>query len=119
MKIPIGISDHKRGDTWDGMEVIATTTNDLDVVIPIDLTGVQILAQFKTSIDGLFVFEFKTSDNTILVPNPTTGVFLFAPRNMDFPAKNYFFDIQLIYPNGDIETIVPTHTWALVQDISR
>lgn len=119
MKIPVGIADHKRGDTWDGMQVTATTTNELDVVVPIDLTGVEIISQFKTSIDGTPVFEFKTSDNTISVPDPTLGVFYFVERNMDYPAKMYFFDIQLKYSNGNLETIVPTHTWALVQDISQ
>jgi hypothetical protein len=118
MRIPIGIADHKRGDTWDGMEVIATETDEFDVVVPIDLTGVEIVSQFKTSINEPFVFEFKSSDGTILVTDPESGTMYFNERNMDFPVKTYFFDIQLKFPNGRVQTIVPTHTWTLIQDIT-
>jgi len=118
MRIPVGIADHKRGDTWDGMEIIATETNELDVVVPIDLTGVEIVSQFKTSMNDDFVFEFKSTDGTILVPNPESGTMYFDERKMDFPAKLYFFDVQLKFPNGRIQTIVPTHTWTLTQDVT-
>jgi len=118
MKIPIGIPDHKRGDTWDGMEIVITETNELNQNVPVDLTGVEVISQFKSSLNESFVFEFKTSDNSILIPDPTTGEIYFNSRKMDFPAKLYFFDVQLKFQDGTIETIVPTHSWTLSQDIS-
>ena len=117
MTIPVGIANHIKGDTWDGVEIIATTKDENGASIPLDITGCDIIAQFK--INTSTVFEFKTSDNTILVPNPTTGQFFLAPRKMDVEANTYKFDIEVTYPDGTVETIVPAHSWTITPDVSK
>jgi hypothetical protein len=117
--IPVGIADFRRGDTFDGIEVFAQTKDSQGVLTPLNLTGASILAQFKLSIDGESVFYFSTSDGSILVPNPLDGKLYFASRIMDYPAKMYFFDIQVVFSDGTIKTIVPTHSFKLIQDITN
>lgn len=119
MKIPVGIATHKRGDTWDGMRLTAKTKDEFGVLVPVNLTGVSILSQFKTGIDKPFTFEFKTLDGTISVLDAINGIFTFNPRKMDYPTGTYYFDVQLIYQDLEVETIVPTHSWTLSQDISN
>ena len=110
MAIPKAFADHKKGSTWDGAEMIITETNENGVIVPKDLTDVQISAKFK--INNNTVFEFKNSDNTITVPIPTDGKLYFATRLMNFPENTYYFDVVLININGDVE-IIPTHSWTI------
>jgi len=116
MAIKKGIEDHKRGDTWDGIEIEIKEEDENGIKTPISLIGAELLAQFTCK--GVVVFEFKTSDNTILVPAPETGIFYLAPRDMNVKADIYYFDIQMIYNDGNKTTIVPTHSWTILQDIS-
>jgi hypothetical protein len=110
MTIPKAFLDHKKGTTWDGAEFIVTETDENGVVNPKDLTGVIILAKFK--VNNNTVFEFKNSDGTITVPNPTNGKFYFTPRLMNVGANVYIFDVVLTLPDGTIEYI-PTHSWTI------
>jgi hypothetical protein len=110
MSIPKAFADHKKGTTWDGAEFIITETDENGTVIPKNLTGVGILAQFK--VNNSTIFEFKNSDNTILVPTPTNGRLLFNSRVMNVSANTYYFDVILTLPNGEIEAI-PTHSWTI------
>lgn len=59
------IVDHKVGDTWNGFSF---TLEDEDTMLPVDLTGVSVLIQFKITPNSITAFEFKTSDGTV-----TTG----------------------------------------------
>lgn len=110
MAIPKAFADHKKGSTWDGAEMIITETDENGVVVPKNLTNVRISAKFK--INNSTVFEFKNSDNTIMVPNPTNGKLYFASRVIDVQVNTYYFDVILTLINGDIE-IIPTHSWTI------
>jgi hypothetical protein len=97
------LADHKKGQTWNGFEVTLTreTAPNSGVQEPIDLTGVTIVSQFKTTPKGGAVFEFKTSDSSITMPNATLGKFVYMPViNMNYPANNYVFDYKVIFPNN-------------------
>jgi hypothetical protein len=101
------IADHIKGDTWNGFSVtLKRKTSPSDpTLIPIDLTGCSIISQFKTTPKGGVVFEFKTSDNTITIPTPANGRFVYMPRpSFNYPANTYVFDWQVTYPNGTIVT---------------
>ena len=115
------IPTHKKGDTWDGLEVLieeenATNNNELE---PINLTGVDILMQFRLQNDSAVVFEFSTLANTIQVPYPLTGIFIIPPvLELTYPPARYIFDIQLKFPTGKVHTII-TGSFTIINDISR
>lgn len=114
MRIPVGIENHTKGTTFDGLEIFAQEENELNVLEPIDLTDVEAIAQFKISIDGPVIFEFNTTDETILIPEPLSGKLYFASRIIDYPAKTYLFDVKLKFPDGRIKVIVPIHSWTII-----
>ena len=113
------LADHRRGDSFEGISFLVEDYLEDGVTLePVDLTGVVVLAQFKTSIGAPPAFEFKTSDGTITIPNPLSGEFFFMPRVVKSLPHLYLYDIQLTFPNGAIETIV-TDKWLVYEDISR
>lgn len=101
--IKIGIVDHKKGTTWDGIEI--EVTEDINgIITPLDLTGAEITANFKSG--NNIVFSFKTSNGTILVPTPTDGKLYFKERVVDVPASTYYFDVIAKFPDGTILPII-------------
>jgi hypothetical protein len=114
------ISDHKRGDSWGGLSIVIESSeviNGVEIFTPVNLTGFTVVSRFRTSPSGVTVFEFKTFDDTLKIPNPISGELIFQPRKMDVPVAKYFFDVQLTAPNGDVETICNS-AWNILQDIS-
>jgi len=107
------IANHKRGDTWKGMIMTCRDNN----LLPVNLTGYTVISSFKDGPSGSLMFEFKTSNNTILIPVGTDGKIHFIKRKMDVPAGRYVFDVELTSPTGDVETIVESY-WEITQDIS-
>lgn len=118
------ILDHKKGDTWDGIEMFfedSVMTNNVEVFSPKNLTGYSFTAKFKTSATSAAVFEFKTSDNTITILNPESGIIILMPRIMNVPAAKYIFDLQMTAPDGRVDTIYGVEKdfyWTILQDIS-
>ena len=119
------ILDHKRGDTWDGLELYFEDSNvdanGIETFLPINLTGYTFLARFKTSQTGVLVFDFKTENNTITIPNPLDGKIYLMPRKIEVQARTYFFDIQMTDANGLVKTIYEgdkLFQWNILQDIS-
>lgn len=113
------IADHKKGDTWDGMSFLCEELQEDGItLLPVNLTDVEVLIQFKVSESGSPVFEFKTADNTITIPNPLTGELFMMPRKMDVYANKYMFDLQLTYADGSVQTIA-SDFWEIKNDISR
>lgn len=114
------IEDHKKGDTWDGFKfkIEDETEIDSDVYEPRDLSGCEIIAQFRTNPNGSVIFEFKTDDDTITIPTPENGEFILMPRIINVPAMTYVFDVQITYPSGVIESFDPDY-FKIIQDISR
>jgi hypothetical protein len=114
------IEDHRRGDTWNGMMLLVEELKAVDGVetkIVKDLTGYSVVSKFKTSLDANASFEFKTEDNTILIPNPTTGELFFESRKMNVKAGDYVFDVELTSPTGYVQTIAEG-VWKIFQDVS-
>ena len=114
------LADHRRGDTFKGISFLVRELQDDNVTkTPVDLTDVVILAQFKTSVGApVASFEFKTSDDTITVPNPLSGEFFFMRRAIKVLPALYVYDIQLTFSDETVETIV-TDKWLIYEDISR
>lgn len=113
------IFDHKRGDSWDGMSFLCEELQEDGVTyLPIDLTGVEVLIQFKADAEGIASFEFKTSDGTVTIPDPLSGEIFMMPTKIEARPKVYMFDVQLTYPDGTTETII-SDNWKILNDVSR
>jgi hypothetical protein len=120
------ILDHKRGDTWNGMELFieypVISANGSEAFVPLNLTGYSVSSKLKTSPTGSSFFEFKTSDGTITIPNPLTGIIVFMPiKKLNLPAQQYMFDVELTSLSGDVTTIYDQSnpfTWKILQDIT-
>lgn len=63
-------------------------------------------------------FEFKTSDNTISILEPTNGIITFMPRIINAQSGKYITDVQLTFPNGRVQTDV-AGSWEILEEISR
>jgi hypothetical protein len=107
-----GLAPHKRGDTWNGMVITVKKSG-----IPVNLTGFSVLSCFRKNPNSESLFEFKTSDNTIIIPIGIDGKIQFVGRKIDVPAYRYVFDVQLTSPGGIVETIATSY-WEITQDIS-
>jgi hypothetical protein len=126
------IPNHKKGDTWEGLDFLIEEENpDYDPTVeveegeqpipqflPVDLTGVAILIQFRLTNDNPVVFEFATTDNTIEILYPLTGVFSLVPRILNVAHGRYVFDVQFTYPNGKVFTPFGG-SMTITNDISR
>ncbi len=110
-----GIFDHETGVSWDGAQFTITETDEFGVTTPMNLSG-SISAKFK--IGSGVKFEFKTSDNTILVPNPTNGIMFFAPIvNFNFRQDVYIFQVILIRPDETKEPLTDFRSWTITKGV--
>ena len=100
---------YRKGDTFNGRKY----------TFPFDLTGASILIQYRETPTSSVVFEYKTADNTLLVPDPTTGEVFMTPRIMNYPVAKYCYDIQITFADGRIKTVDTNDYLTLFQDVSR
>ena len=127
------IEDHFVGDTWNGMELLLEDleADGVTVIGPVDLTGCSIRSQFRKSAKGGVAFEFKTEDETIKivdyveldendveVSRVANCVAQYQPRDMDFDAASYIFDVEVTFPDGCIKTLLKSG-WNLINDVSH
>lgn len=99
---------YRKGDTYNGRKI----------TFPFDMTGVNVLIQFKESLSSTLTFEYKTEDGTITVPNPINGEIFLMPRIMEYPANTYNYDIQLTFTNGSVKSYAQDKL-IIFTDVSR
>lgn len=107
--------DITKGDTFKGAKMTFYDGVGEDKT-PMDLTGCSIVIAFKKSKGGTTVFDFKTADNTILIPTPTNGEILLGARVMNYPAYNYVFDVEITNSAGVVQTYFENN-WKICQDV--
>jgi hypothetical protein len=90
-----------RGNTFDGL-VLTLSRNVDGVITPIDLTDADVLIQFKLNYAGAVVFEFKLSDNSLIISE--TNKITLAKKDMLFDAHKYIGDMKVTLANDDIQT---------------
>jgi hypothetical protein len=105
------IPSHRRGDTWDGINSIAISVNN----VPVVLSGASISMEFRQDIDTPVVMSFSTETSTIQVLNANTIRIL--PRKIEVPFATYYYDLQVTYPTGVVKTYM-SGSWAIVPDIT-
>lgn len=90
-----------RGNTFDGL-VLRLSRNVDGFVTPIDLTNADVLIQFKLNYLGAVIFEFKLSDNSLIISE--TNKITLAKKDMLFNAHKYIGDMKVTLANEDIQT---------------
>lgn len=113
------IPSHSKGTTWDGISFLVAEANEANVETPVDFTGATVVAQFKKGKTGSVIFEFKTTDQTIVfgtgtVSNPTTGEIVLKPRLMNYQAYDYYFTVRATFADGRVDEIV--EGWFKIED---
>ena len=88
-----------RGTTFRAKEFqIMEEVNSVNV--PINLTGANILIQFKINEESPKVFEFRSDDNTILITDALNGIIELQSRILNVPAAIYKYDVKITLANG-------------------
>lgn len=110
----------KKGDTYRGSNYIISLSNSqLSAFEPLNLTDASILMQVKKQkIDEECVLQFSTSDSTIIISEPLSGIFNTVQRIVDVESNKYFYDIQITLSSGRIITPV-SDNFSVTQDVSR
>jgi hypothetical protein len=107
--------DIKKGDTFTGLKMtfydgIGTTKTAMD------LTDVSISIPFKKGVGQNKTFSFETENNTITIPDPLTGEIFLQPRDMNYQAATYIFDVEVTTLGGVKKTYF-TNYWKICQDV--
>lgn len=89
------LPDHKRGNTWDSFKIHSAVNG-----IPVDVTDIDILIQFRKDINGAVAFQFSTKEGTIVKTDPLNGEYELQSRVMNYESKKYFFDIKFFRSDG-------------------
>jgi len=97
---------HRRGDTF----------TDKNIKFNFDITGADILVQFRTNTKGSAVFEWRTGVN-ITVLDATNGEIVLNQTVLNPPAQRYYYDLQITFANGVRFTYL-TGQMLITQDIS-
>lgn len=94
---------HVKGDTFKSKKIQISSIKD-EISSFLDLTGCQITIQFKGSVNSPVVFDFKTSNSTILITNATEGEFELQSRIINVLASTYVYDVQITFPDSSVKT---------------
>jgi hypothetical protein len=108
------IPPHRRGDTWNGINSITITVNN----VPVNFTGASIKMEFRQSIDSPVVLTLSTQASSIIITNPAAGVIQIPARMIEIPYSKYLYDLQVTFPSGVVKTYM-SGTWTIAPDITE
>lgn len=108
------IPNHKKGDTWIGIETITINRNGQ----PLDLTNAKAIMQVRFQPDSPIAVEFSSDNNTILFTAPTSGILQIPSQIVDIPAGKYLWDLQIILSTGEVKTFLEGD-WTILNEITR
>lgn len=117
MDLNPAFQNHIRGNFWDGADISYEIETD-DGLLGIDLTGCIITADFKATRNGDTDFTYTTEDSSIIIDSASPWKFSFAKGIINHTPNTYYFDIEIIYPNAEVETIL-TSSWTILSDITN
>lgn len=109
----IVINDHKQGDTFPGLEFTVTRNGVAKDFTGADITMTFLLKNRRSDADQVLIIG-----TGITVTNAAAGVFemdAIAGADMDWLAGDYYYDVEIIYADGEVKTPVEG-TWKIVQD---
>lgn len=105
------IPNHYRGDTWDGINKIAITQNN----VPVNLTNASIKMEFRQDIDSPVIMTFSTENSGIQITSVSS--IRVMPRLIEVPFAKYYYDLQVTFPSGIVKTYV-SGTWTINPDFT-
>tara|TARA_R110000868_G_scaffold404665_1_gene683087 strand:- start:1378 stop:1719 length:342 start_codon:yes stop_codon:yes gene_type:complete len=108
------IPDHLRGDTWDGLTFTLSSNG-----VTASLTAVSsVVAEFRQDIDSPVALTLTTTNSSILIVEPLSGIIQFTPQIIEIPFQTYVYDIQVNYTSGAKKTYTKG-TWKILPDITQ
>jgi len=108
--------DHYKGDTFN--EISFTINKNVSgTVTPVDLTGATIKIHFRKDPKDNVFEQMSTIDSTINIFDPTNGKFKIVKHVVDYEACKYYYDIQITYQNGDVQTPIRGNL-KVIQDVT-
>ena len=102
MKQNIGtynFKDRLHNSYFNGLRLKVTKTID-DITTPYDLTGVDIVIDFKVVKTGVSA-QTLTIGNGVTIEDVVNGIFKIDGGNITLEANDYFYDVKLTNSNGD------------------
>jgi hypothetical protein len=105
------IPEHRRGDTWDGINKIGITQNG----IPVNLTNSLIKMEFRQGIDTPVALTLSTENSAIVITSLSSIRIL--PKTIEIPYGKYFYDLQVTFPTGVIKTYI-SGSWTVAPDFT-
>lgn len=94
------------------------------ITFPFDITEFTFLMQFRKAEIGdvnnenVVAFEWKMSDDSFEITDAINGKLKMNKKVIDSEQGLYVSDLQVTYPNGDIETMFDASI-KIIEDISR
>ena len=79
---------HRRGDTWDGINTIGISVNN----VPVNLSGAVITMELREDYDAPPALSLSTTTSTVSVL-PSLSAFTIPPIVIDIPPATYLYDI--------------------------
>jgi len=108
------IPDHIRGDTWNGINSISLSKDGN----PLQLSGANILMQFRKDVDSPINLELSTSNNGITITSAVSGIIQIPPALITMNYGTYKYDLQITLLDKSVKTYMKG-TWTIVPDISH
>jgi hypothetical protein len=108
------IPPHLRGDTWDGINSIIITSNN----IPLNLTGATVKIEFRDEIDSPVILLLSTTNNKITISSPLSGTISIPATIIDIPFGKYIYDLQVTLASGYNKTYMKG-SWEIVADVTE
>lgn len=91
---------HRKGTTWYGWEVAISEKDPDGVETPVDLTGVEILIEFRRGgKQGDVLLELTEEDCTI--DGNILTIDKRSPANFTLGVGDWYVDLFITWPNGD------------------
>jgi hypothetical protein len=108
------IPSHRRGDTWAGIGSLTIFVNSS----ALNLQGSDIKMEFRQSIDSPVALTLSTQTSSIIINQTTLGLIQIPPKLIEIPFGEYFYDLQITFPNGVVKTYM-SGTWEITPDITQ
>lgn len=88
------------GDTAEATDFVVTING-----APLNLTGATIKMDYATRNESP-VKHFTTADGSILITNPTSGIFEIVKYTCNIDPGIYYYDLEITLPSGDKKTYI-------------
>jgi hypothetical protein len=104
---------HLKGDTFPGITFSIKVNDEF-----LDLTDAQIRMQLRQNPTHPVSYELSFEAGNIEISDAENGEFKIKEQIIDFPARNYNYDIQISWPDSKVKTYI-SGIWVINQDVTH